>query len=151
MRRLRPWIDRRVPVGVRILTAEHFPQPEGHGPNGRRFCRMCWAEVGIGRSTICGERCNQLFESYLRPRSFVMKRDKGRCRKCGDPEGFRRSLEMDHIVPLVEGGKTILRNLRMLCPDCHKKETAALRGRLAHRRKIESARAAGQTDFLKGM
>lgn len=147
MGHLRHRIDERVPAGVRNLTADHFPQPEGRGPNGRRFCRMCWMEVGLGRSTICGERCNRIFESYLRPRPFVMRRDKGRCRMCGSNGGFRLSLELDHIMPIVEGGKTILRNLRMLCANCHRDETTLLKKRLAFRRHDEKSSEAGQINM----
>lgn len=40
--------------------------------------------------------------------------------------------DMDHIIPVSEGGGASgLENLRTLCIPCHKKETAALRKRLA--------------------
>ena len=39
----------------------------------------------------------------------------------------RRSLwELDHIVPLVDGGSHDPSNLQTLCTPCHAKETAAL-------------------------
>lgn len=46
---------------------------------------------------------------------------------------YRKSLwQMDHIIPVIEGGGSCgLENLRTLCIPCHKKETAALRKRLA--------------------
>lgn len=46
---------------------------------------------------------------------------------------LRRSLwDVDHIIPVAEGGGSCgLENLRCLCIPCHKKETAALRKRLA--------------------
>ncbi|MBW1963452.1 MAG: HNH endonuclease, partial [Deltaproteobacteria bacterium] len=31
--------------------------------------------------------------------------------------------EMDHIIPRAFGGKTILSNLQLLCPDCHWRKT----------------------------
>jgi len=41
----------------------------------------------------------------------------------------------DHIVPVVEGGGECgLENLRSLCVACHRRETAALRKRLAKKR-----------------
>jgi 5-methylcytosine-specific restriction endonuclease McrA len=43
--------------------------------------------------------------------------------------------EMDHCVPLAEGGTNELENLRVLCVPCHRAETKALAGRLAQRRK----------------
>jgi 5-methylcytosine-specific restriction endonuclease McrA len=40
--------------------------------------------------------------------------------------------QADHIVPVVEGGgECDLSNMRTLCTQCHKRETAALRKRLA--------------------
>lgn len=43
--------------------------------------------------------------------------------------------ELDHIVPIVEGGDHDWHNLRLLCKPCHKKETAALAERRAKARK----------------
>jgi 5-methylcytosine-specific restriction endonuclease McrA len=43
--------------------------------------------------------------------------------------------EADHIVPLIEGWDGELDNVRTLCVPCHRKETAALRKRLAQARK----------------
>ena len=44
--------------------------------------------------------------------------------------------EMDHIVPIVEGGDPIeMDNLRTLCVPCHKGETKQLHGRLAEARR----------------
>ena len=38
----------------------------------------------------------------------------------------RRSLwEVDHIVPLVDGGSHEMANLQSLCTPCHKRKTAA--------------------------
>ena len=44
------------------------------------------------------------------------------------------ALECDHIIPLVEGGPHAVGNLRTLCTDCHKAETAALAKRRAKNR-----------------
>ena len=56
-----------------------------------------------------------------------------------------RLCELDHTVPLVEGGEHEWSNLRLLCCDCHRAETAALAARLASRRRVvrwqENARA----------
>lgn len=43
--------------------------------------------------------------------------------------------EIDHIVPLIEGGGTCPTNLRLLCLPCHQKETKALAGRRAKSKK----------------
>ena len=89
-------------------------------------------------------------------RRQVRKRDRGRCAACGlDSYALRRSLrgpgmgralrkrgfvarrslwELDHIVPLIDGGSHELSNLQTLCTPCHKKKTAEeARKRAAHR------------------
>src|SRR6516225_5276912 len=49
-------------------------------------------------------------------RAAVLVRDGARCRKC------RRAinLEMDHIVPVSKGGKTVESNLQTLCRRCNR-------------------------------
>ena len=44
-------------------------------------------------------------------RMFVWRRDGGRCVKCGS----NKSLELDHVIPLAEGGGNSERNLQLLC------------------------------------
>ena len=68
----------------------------------------------------CGERSNQIPPHLM--------------------AGKRRLWEMDHINPVVEGGADCgLDNLRTLCWACHRRETAALAGRRAAKRKAETA------------
>jgi 5-methylcytosine-specific restriction protein A len=79
-------------------------------------------------------------------RRRVRKRDRGRCAKCGvDTNRVRRELrgrgrakklralgykirgslwELDHVVPLIDGGSHELSNLQTLCTPCHKQKTA---------------------------
>jgi 5-methylcytosine-specific restriction endonuclease McrA len=90
-------------------------------------------------------------------RRIVRRRDRGICRECRADtnairrgvrgrgraaklraQGFkpRRSLwELDHIVPLIDGGGHELDNLQTLCVPCHERKTAAeARSRARHRR-----------------
>jgi 5-methylcytosine-specific restriction endonuclease McrA len=87
-------------------------------------------------------------------REVVFKRDGGICAKCETStcadldlklkpwRGWRGSghrWHADHIVPVVEGGgECDLENYRTLCVTCHKQETAALRARLAEKRRREN-------------
>ena len=53
----------------------------------------------------------------VRKRFFVFKRDHYRCRICGR-SGVE--LEVDHKVPVAEGGSDALDNLQTLCFDCNR-------------------------------
>lgn len=51
---------------------------------------------------------------------------------CGDHE-IRNLSEVDHVTPLCEGGEDVPSNLRLLCKECHRKETAKLIQRIGAR------------------
>ncbi len=53
----------------------------------------------------------------IRKRFFVFKRDRYRCRLCGR-SGIE--LEVDHKVPVAQGGSDVLDNLQTLCFDCNR-------------------------------
>lgn len=76
--------------------------------------------------------------AYLHPHRFPEFH--ARCETLKLPESYRelkrRLWEMDHTIPVVEGGGSCgLENLRTLCWACHRAETAALAGRRAAARK----------------
>lgn len=61
------------------------------------------------------------------------------CAQCGTEPTGRDGLELDHIVPVAEGGTDGLGNLQWLCPSCHaeksRRETAqGISRRVARRR-----------------
>lgn len=60
-------------------------------------------------------------------RQLVFARDGGRCALC---KKFDDDWQMDHVVPLREGGSDDVSNLRVLCLRCHKAQTKALWVRL---------------------
>lgn len=121
------------------------------------------------RRTFCSGECVHQHKLRTDPgymRQCVVQRDGGICVLCGfDSVKFkaefhrmfiterRRVLsargwplhretfwDADHIVPVAEGGgQCDLDNIRTLCIDCHKRETAALRARLAAKRKEPDA------------
>ncbi|HIG00963.1 MAG TPA: HNH endonuclease [Myxococcales bacterium] len=65
-------------------------------------------------------------------------RGRGRARTLRE-KGFvpRRSLwELDHIIPLIDGGSHELENLQTLCKPCHKKKTAQEASQRATRLRI---------------
>ena len=58
---------------------------------------------------------------------------------CYDPIGHvRRLYDIDHVLPICEGGPNHPTNLRILCLPCHKHETAMLAARRAERRLLET-------------
>ena len=103
----------------------------------RGICRFCGGRVVPPRRTWCGEACIEEWRTRTdsaHARRLVLARDGHRCVKCG----AGGTLEVDHIVPIAEGGKGVgLDGLRTLCRPCHRAETRALAGRLAARRRGE--------------
>ena len=49
----------------------------------------------------------------------ILKRDNFKCQICGRTQADGVKLEVDHIIPISKGGKTIDENLRTLCHDCN--------------------------------
>ena len=49
-------------------------------------------------------------------RFSVYERDHYRCQRCGRENS---GLEIDHIIPISKGGKSVMHNLQTLCRDCN--------------------------------
>lgn len=65
---------------------------------------------------------------WRRKRESILVRDNYTCRACGL---ITKSLEVDHIINIAEGGTDDDSNLQALCIPCHKAKTA--RESAAHR------------------
>lgn len=65
--------------------------------------------------------------------SAAKKRDGHKCRKCNATS----YLQVDHIVPVSRGGRSILSNLWTLCDYCHSKRPGHKRAKalILHKRK----------------
>lgn len=134
-----------------------------------------------GRSATCSKACGQFVAFVVRnstQRRFVNRRDRGICTVCGVDTGLQRRLkylagnqrsalglsgrrwnlpagwgqwEMDHIVPVCEGGgpswelsiDQMMDNLRTLCQRCHAKATGKL-----HRRRALVRRGTSKLDEI---
>lgn len=121
-------------------------QPKGRGPNGRKLCRWCSTEIPPKRSAWCGDECVRRFlrvSTWQALATYILERDGARCQRCGtDAPGWLRTREfyagswsgrnlygnycnlvpwweVDHIVPVVDGGTDDPANLRLLCHACH--------------------------------
>lgn len=51
-------------------------------------------------------------------RFSIYKRDGYRCRKCGISSRYAK-LEVDHIIPIAKGGKSVYNNLQTQCHKCN--------------------------------
>ncbi len=52
---------------------------------------------------------------------WEQKRSKGRCYYC-NRETLPRKLTMDHIVPIIRGGKSTKNNIAPVCKECNNKK-----------------------------
>ena len=60
--------------------------------------------------------------SWMKKRRAALERDLYGCRACGH---IGMDNEIDHIVPLEQGGSNSMHNLQTLCRDCHAAKTAS--------------------------
>lgn len=136
-------VDRRMfPSGTALSPSGRVVMARcGRRPEIRRSktgeCTWCGGEVKKPRRTWCSDACVEEFRrrdpNTLRSR--ILTRDKGKpCPLCG---ATRFMPEVDHITPIIEGGDPFdPENLRTICDECHKRETAALAARRATARKL---------------
>jgi hypothetical protein len=56
---------------------------------------------------------------------FVARRANGRCEYCGlSQEGQEARFHVDHVVPVVRGGRTVEENLALACVSCSLRKAA---------------------------
>lgn len=54
-------------------------------------------------------------------RTYVLDRDNSQCRSCGKTD-LVASLQIDHIIPLAQGGSNDISNLQTLCSTCNQRK-----------------------------
>lgn len=88
--------------------------------------RLAEAKVQVGHErTITGSKWRTI-------RKRILTRDCGMCQACARAERFSLACDVDHVVPIWEGGsEEDDDNLQSLCDPCHKAKTAAEAGRRA--------------------
>ena len=71
-----------------------------------------------------GSQYNKLRKEYYGMRDALLntliERDGYCCKKCGSVE----KITIDHIIPVIRGGKNLLSNLELLCRSCNSKKGA---------------------------
>lgn len=72
---------------------------------------------------------------YVTNRRKVWSEQDGLCKACGIMIYYPSGFELDHIVPLIDGGKDERENMQALCVTCHAEKTK------------KEARARGKYDF----
>lgn len=92
-------------------------------------------------------------ESLTKDERFELIRCQNyKCNLCLNPFGSS-SFEIDHIVPLEQGGTNDLINLQGLCDSCHIFKTTVLdRGVIARllQAKLQNTKVSGTSDAIKG-
>lgn len=92
----------------------------------RGICCLC------GRDTL---KCQRVYRAYWRDAKHIVPTDHGEVQEAlGIKCHFTQPFEVDHVVPVVEGGGLCGPDgLRTLCRPCHKQKSAELARR---RRKV---------------
>ena len=131
-------------MSYQIVYDKHRFPKQIKRPDGTWGCRGCGGDIPKSRQAWCSKKCSDQHHPG-RVRFFVHQRDKGVCCLCGldtkkelrmwrakqDRWNWQKpkGIELDHIIPFVEGGLTILENMRSLCRECHMKRTALWKSR----------------------
>lgn len=75
------------------------------------------ANISSARKRLSYRARNRLRVEVLQDEPF--------CRKCASKAEQTVATQVDHIVPLVQGGTEDRSNLQPLCDDCHEEKTSA--------------------------
>ena len=92
-----------------------------------KYCEKCKIIIAQNKRYLPKnkKRPDKFYESdYWRSlRKFVLIRDNYLCQICLSKGKYVTATEVDHIVPLKEGGTNELNNLQSLCKSCHSRKT----------------------------
>ena len=108
------------------VTWSLFVEVSYISPGGRSRNFNSWSYSAERLLSMAGSvRSSQDVKSYERNkmtaklRYQVLREDGFRCQICGRSVDDGVTLEVDHILPVSKGGKTVRENLRTLCHDCN--------------------------------
>ena len=87
---------------------------------------MTSAERFVPEGDAAGIRREKVRARELRQSGWWKRRiADGRCHYCGREVGARR-LTLDHVVPLIRGGKSVRANIVPACKDCNSAKQSLL-------------------------
>ncbi len=62
----------------------------------------------------------------IEARKFVFERNNYQCQGCHKIDLTAKSLQVDHIIPLAQGGANDLSNFQTLCAKCNREKSAKI-------------------------
>lgn len=77
------------------------------------------ADIGFECTLRAYHSKNQRKLATRELRERIMIRDNYTCQLCGKHMPDEVGLQIDHIIPIAKGGKTVASNLRVLCSKCN--------------------------------
>ena len=107
----------------------------------RTLCTQCHLVKASGADGLCDE-CRSKYKrwtiyqkfkgssiarygrKWYKLRQSILKRDSYLCQECLRNGKYQVAEDVDHIVPLTQGGTDDESNLQSLCHECHKIKTA---------------------------
>ncbi len=122
--------------GRRVPDGQPCPSCQGQRYQLPSSCIECGARATSGpyceehkpkpkESSRASYRKGYRDPAYYRERQAALNRARGACELCG----AIGKLEVDHIVPLRDGGQNRRENLQAVCVPCHQLKTRADRRR----------------------
>lgn len=102
-----------------LVLSERLPHIAAHCPCG---AFVCWASAQERTGTVFekpeGGRKVRSSEFSPAVRYQILSRSNSRCERCGRsaPEVI---VQVDHIVPVTEGGRSVFENGVVLCEECN--------------------------------
>jgi len=135
-RKLCLWCESEIGVRRRVWCADACANAYWDAATWRGL-RARVAKRDRGVCVLCRADCRALRRAY----AALPKNERAAFARSWDVPSRRRRKtwwDADHVVPIAEGGRNDLDNLRTLCLPCHKTQTKALAARLASVRRARA-------------